>query len=101
MGFPGGSAVKNLLAMQEMHWIPGSGRSPGEGNDNPLQYSFLGNIMDRGAWQATVHGVTKNHTRLNDYTITSTISGNRKKHRPSCILRQRLEKFLRAGLEGS
>ena len=39
--------------------IPGSGRSPGEGNDNPLQYSCLGNPMDRGAWQATVHGITK------------------------------------------
>ena len=39
--------------------IPGSGRSPGEGNDNPLQYSCLGNPMDRGAWWATVHGVAK------------------------------------------
>ena len=40
--------------------IPGEGRSPGEGNGNPLQYSCLGNPMDRGAWRATVHGVTKN-----------------------------------------
>ena len=39
--------------------IPGSGRPPGEGNDNPLQYSCLGNPMDRGAWWATVRGVTK------------------------------------------
>ena len=39
--------------------IPGSGRSPGEGNHNPHQYSCLGNAMDREAWQATVHGVTK------------------------------------------
>ena len=39
--------------------IPGSGRSPGEGTDNPLQYSWLGKPMDRGAWQGTVHGVTK------------------------------------------
>ena len=39
--------------------IPGSGRSPGEGNGNPLQYSCLGNSMDRGAWQATVHEVAK------------------------------------------
>ena len=38
--------------------IPGSGRFPGEGNDNPLQYSCLGNPMDRGAWRATIHGVT-------------------------------------------
>ena len=44
--------------------IPGSGRSPGEGNGNPLQYSCLENPMDRGAWQATVHGVTKSRTRL-------------------------------------
>ena len=40
--------------------IPGLGRSPGEGNGNPLQYSFLGNPMDRGAGRATVHGVAKN-----------------------------------------
>ena len=39
--------------------VPGSGRSPGEGNDKPLQYSCLGNPTDRGAWQATVRGVTK------------------------------------------
>ena len=43
-------------------WIPGSGRSPREGNANPLQYSCLGNPMDRGAWQATVHGITKSWT---------------------------------------
>ena len=44
--------------------IPGSERSPGEGNGNPLQYSCLENPMDRGAWKATVHGITKNWTRL-------------------------------------
>ena len=44
--------------------IPGSGRSPGEGNGNPLQYSCLENPMDRGAWRATVRGVTKSQTRL-------------------------------------
>ena len=44
--------------------IPGSGRSPGEGNGNPLQYSCLENAMERGAWWATVHGVTKSQTRL-------------------------------------
>ena len=42
--------------------IPGSARSPGEGNGNPLQYSCLGNTMDREAWQATVHGVTVRHS---------------------------------------
>ena len=48
----------------------GSGRSPGEGNDNPLQYSCLENPMDRGAWQAKVHGVTKNLTRLSIHVHT-------------------------------
>ena len=50
-------SLKNLSEMQEkMGSIPGSGRSPGEGNGNPLQYSCLANSMDRGAWQSTVHG---------------------------------------------
>ena len=48
--------------------IPGSGRSPGEGNGTPLQHSCLENPMDRGAWQATVHGVAKSPTRLSDFT---------------------------------
>ena len=47
-----------------MHLIPGSGRSPGEGNGNLLQYSCLGNPMDRGTWWATVHGIAKSQTRL-------------------------------------
>ena len=46
--------------------IPGSGRSPGEGNGNPLQYSRLGNPVDRGAWQAIVHGVAKSQRQLRD-----------------------------------
>ena len=46
--------------------ISGSGRSPGVGNDNPLQYSCLENPMDRGAWRAPVNGVTKSRTRLSD-----------------------------------
>ena len=50
--------------------IPGSGRSPGEGNGNPLQYSCLENTMDGGAWWATVHGVGKSWTRLSDLTLT-------------------------------
>ena len=55
---PGGSVVKNLPANAgEIGLIPVSGRSPGEGNGNPLQYSCLGNPIVRGAWQATVHGV--------------------------------------------
>ena len=59
---PGGSVVKNPPAKQETDSIPGLGRSPGEGNGNPFQYSCLGNPMDRGAWRATVHGVAKSRT---------------------------------------
>ena len=60
VGFLGGLVVKNLLAdAGDASLIPGSGRSPGEGNGNPLQYSCLGNPTDRGAWQATVQGVPK------------------------------------------
>ena len=59
--------VKKLSAMQETQvQFPGWGRSPGEGNGSPLQYSCLENIMDRGAWWATVHGVAKSQTRLSD-----------------------------------
>ena len=57
-GFSGGSVVKNLPASAgDAGSIPGSRRSPGEGNGNSLQYSCLKNSMDRGAWWATVHGV--------------------------------------------
>ena len=58
--------------MQEVGLIPGLGRSPGEGNGNPLQYSCLENPMDRGAWQATVHGVT----RVGDNLVTKPQSAN-------------------------
>ena len=59
-GFPGGSVVKSQPANAENAGsIPGSGRSPGEGNGTPLQYSCLGNPMERGAWWATVHRITK------------------------------------------
>ena len=51
--------------------IPGLRRSPGEGNGNPLQYSCLGNPMDRGAWWATVHGVAKSQTRLSKHAVTA------------------------------
>ena len=58
--FPGGSVVKNALANAgDVGLIPGSGRSPGEGNGNPLQYSCLGNPMDRGAGRATVQGAAR------------------------------------------
>ena len=59
--------VKNLPASaRDLGSIPGSGRSPGEGNGYPPQYSCLENSMDRGAWQATIHGVTKSWTQLSD-----------------------------------
>ena len=65
-GFPGGSVVKNPPANAgDVGSVPGLGRSPGEGNGNPLQYSCLGNPMDKGAWRATVHGVTKESDILN------------------------------------
>ena len=54
--------MKNPLAnAEDVGLIPGTERSPGEGTGNPLQYSCLGNLMDRGAWWATVHGVRKRH----------------------------------------
>ena len=60
MGFPGGSAVKNPPSKAGVVGLsPGLRRSPGVGNGNPLQYSCLGNPMDRGAWLTTVHGVTQ------------------------------------------
>ena len=59
-GFAAGSVVKNQPANAgDVGSIPESGRSPGEGNGNPLHYSCLGNPMDRGAWRATVHGFTE------------------------------------------
>ena len=65
-GFPGDSVVKNLSAMQETQemWVLFLGREDHleKNNGNPLQYSCLENPMDRGAWQATVHGVTKSQT---------------------------------------
>ena len=71
MGFPGGSEVKASASnVGDPGSISGSGRSPGEGNGNPLQYSFLENPMDREAWWATVHGVTKSRTQLSDFTFT-------------------------------
>ena len=60
MGFPGGSVVKNPPANAgDMGLILGLGKSSGKENGNPLQYSCLGNPIDRGAWQAIVHGVSK------------------------------------------
>ena len=69
LGFPDDSALKNLPAnVGNASSIPRSGRSPGEENGNPLQYSCLKNFMDRGAWWATVYGVAKSWTRLSAQT---------------------------------
>ena len=65
--FPGGADSKESACNAgDLGSIPGLGRSPGEGNGNPLQYSCLENPVDRGAWWATVHGVAKGGTRLSD-----------------------------------
>ena len=64
---PGGSDGKESFCnVGNPGSIPGSGRSPGEGNGNPLQYSCLENFMGRGAWRTTVHGVSKSQTQLSD-----------------------------------
>ena len=66
-GFPGGSdGEESACSEGDLGSILGSGRSPGEGFVNPLQYSCLENSMDRGAWQAAVHWVTKSQTWLSD-----------------------------------
>ena len=63
LGIPGGTILNNATANEGyVTLIPGLEGSPGKGNGNPLQYSCLGNPMDRGAWRATVHGVTKRWT---------------------------------------
>ena len=67
VGFPSDSVVKNLSAnARDLGSIPGSGRCPGIGNGNLLQYSFLENSMDREDWRATLRGVTKSWTRLSN-----------------------------------
>ena len=67
VGFPGGSVVKNPHANAgDARLIPGLGRSPREGNSNPLQYSCLANPMDRETWRVTVHGVAKSRTQLSE-----------------------------------
>ena len=71
LGFPGSAVVKKLPDSAGdagvMGSIPGSGRSPAEGNDNPLQYSCLGNSTYGGAWRATVHAVPECQTQLSTY----------------------------------
>ena len=68
LDFPGGSVLKNPLVnagdARDPSSTPGTGRSSGVGNGNPLQYHYLGNSMDRGAWWSTVHGVAKSQIQL-------------------------------------
>ena len=83
---PGGSEGKvSAYNAGDPGSIPGSGRSPGEGNGNRLQFSCLENPMDRGAWQATVPGVAKSQTQLSDFMFTFTL-----KHKITSLLNRLL-----------
>ena len=75
-GFPGGSDGKESTCNEgDLGSISGSGRSPGEGDDNPLKYSCLENSVDTGAWLATVHGITKSRIQLSDkHLLTQSVS---------------------------
>ena len=74
MGFPGGSdGKKSARNAGDLGSIHGSGRSPGEGNGCPLQYSCLENPTDGGAWWATVHGVAESQTQLSNFTHSLTL----------------------------
>ena len=69
MDLPHSSVGKeSACSAEDLDSIPGLGRTPGEGNVNPLQYSYLENPMDRGAWRATVRGITKSQTQLSNFT---------------------------------
>ena len=78
-GFVCGSAGKESPNARDLGSIPGSGKSPGEGNYYPLQYSCLENSMDRGAWQATVHGVTKSQKQLSNFHFHEALKHAKKK----------------------
>jgi len=75
LGFPGGTVVKNLPANAgdtgDESSIPGLGRSPGGGHGHPLQYSCLENPVDRGAWWATVHGISQSQIQLGMHQIAN------------------------------
>jgi len=72
MGTYGSEGKVSACSAGDLGLIPGSGRIPGEGNGNPLQYSCLENPKNGGAWWATAHGVAKSQTRLNNFTFTFT-----------------------------
>ena len=72
MGFPGSSDSKESACnVGDLGLIPGLGRFPGDGNNYPLHYSGLENSMDRGNWQAIIHGISKSQTQLSDFHFTS------------------------------
>ena len=76
LGFPGGSESKDSTCNAgDLGSTPGSGRSAGDGNSNPFQYSFLENSMDRGAWQATDHGVAESDM-TERLTLHSSVNSN-------------------------
>ena len=62
----GSDSKESACNAGDLGLIPGSGRCPGGGNGNPLQYSCLGNLLDRGTWWAAAHGVARSQTRLSD-----------------------------------
>ena len=87
-GFPGGTVVENQAAntghIGDLGSIPGSGRSPGGGHGNPLQYSCLENSMDRGAWRATVHRVTESDTTQHAHRLLLWSAGSKPSGFRSC-----------------
>ena len=86
-GYPCGSAGKESACNAgDLGLIPGVGRSPGKGKGYPLQYSCLENPMDGGAWQATVHGVTKNQTGLSDFTSYHPLQYSDLENSMDCIV---------------
>ena len=97
IGFPDGSDGKEYACnARDPGLIPGSGRSLGEGNGSPPQYSCLENQMDGGAWQATVHGLAKSRTRLSDFifnanTLKNHVAVTRRSHGSPVDPRSRLQ----------
>ena len=83
--------VKNACSAGDLNSIPGLGRSHGGGHGNPLRYSCLENPMDRGAWRATFHGVTKSQTRLSNHTctLTTAVEKVREKAIPPILMHDR------------
>ena len=93
-GFPGGSDDgESACNAGDPGSVPGSGRSPGEGNGNPLQFSCLENLMDGEAWWATVHGVAKSRTQLSDFTFTFCFTDYTKAF--DCVDDNKLRKILK------